>query len=154
MAGFAGIGASDSMCHLLKRVWLAALVLFMGACNLQIGTPTPPPTPDAPQIEFQAPLSGATISENTELDIALIARDAGVGVAKIELLIDDQPYKEVMPTTSAAVPIFTVTMNWLASGVGLHSMTATAFRPDGTASQPFTIIVEVTPKQPTDQQGN
>ena len=119
----------------------------MSACNLQVGTPTPPPTPNAPQIEFQKPASAILVDENTELDIALIARDSGVGVSKIELLIDDVPYKEVTPTASTAVPIFTVTMNWLATGVGFHSMTATAFRPDGTGSPPVTIIVEVAPQQ-------
>jgi hypothetical protein len=128
--------------------WVA-LLASIGACNLQIGVPTPLPTPDAPQIEFQTPASAVMISENTELDIALIARDTSVGVARIELLIDDIPYKDVRPTASAAVPIFTVTMNWLAAGVGFHSMTAIAFRPDGTASQPATIIVEVVPAQST-----
>ncbi len=138
------------MCHMLKNVLLMAMMLCMSACNLQVGTPTPPPTPDAPQIEFQAPSSAVLIAENTELDIELIARDVGVGVAKIELLIDDLPYQEVSPTTSAAVPVFTVTMNWLAKGIGFHSMTAIAFRPDGTASPPVTIIIEVT----SEQQGN
>lgn len=135
------------MCHLLKSVLLTALMVSMSACNLQVGTPTPPPTPDAPQIEFQTPTSAVLIIENTELNIELIARDAGVGVAKVELLIDDISYKEVSPTTSAAVPVFTVTMNWLAEGIGFHSMTAIAFRPDGTASPPVTIIVEVAPEQ-------
>lgn len=133
------------MCHVLKSVLVVFLVFFVGACNLQVGTPTPPPTPNAPQIEFQKPSSAVLVNENTELDIALIARDSGVGVSKIELLIDDMPYKEVTPTASAAVPIFTVTMNWLAAGVGFHSMTATAFRPDGVGSPPVTIIVEVAP---------
>jgi hypothetical protein len=131
------------MCHLLKNVILTALMACVSACNLQVGTPTPPPTPNAPQIEFQTPTSAVLVIEKTELNIELIARDTGVGVAKIELLVDDISYKEVSPTTSAAVPVFTVTMNWLAEGVGFHSMTAIAFRPDGTASPPVTIIVEV-----------
>jgi len=134
------------MCQMLKCVSFVSLIMFLSACNLQVGTPTPPPTPDAPQIEFQVPSSAVLIVENAELDIALIARDSGGGVAKIELLIDDVPYKEVTPTANSAVPIFTVTMNWLAEGVGFHSMTALAYRFDGTASPPVTIIVEVTAK--------
>jgi hypothetical protein len=35
-------------------------------------------------------------------------------------------------------------MNWLANGVGLHSLQATAFRLDGTASTPVLINVNVT----------
>lgn len=135
------------MCHVLKSGLILALMMFMSACNLQVGSPTPPPTPDAPQIEFQSPSSAVLITENSELDIALIARDTTVGVAKVELLIDDISYQEVRPTASAAVPVFTVTMNWLARGIGFHSMTAIAFRPDGTASSPVTIIVEVIPEQ-------
>ena len=34
-------------------------------------------------------------------------------------------------------------MNWLAEGIGFHSLTAIAYRPDGTASPPTIISVQV-----------
>jgi hypothetical protein len=36
-------------------------------------------------------------------------------------------------------------MNWLAQGQGRHALTAIAYRPDGTQSDPATILVNVLP---------
>lgn len=122
---------------------LAALVALLCACNLQQGKPTPLPTPDTPYIEFRAPINGSTVVEGGELTIELLATDAGDGVAWVELIVDDLPHQEGKPEVSAAVPAFTVVMNWQARGVGLHSLTAVAYRPDGTASPPATIVITV-----------
>ncbi len=66
-------------------------------------------------------------------------------MAKVELRVDDQPLQNASPVESDAVPLFTVEMNWLAEGVGLHILQATAFRLDGTPSNPALINVNVTP---------
>ena len=67
-----------------------------------------------------------------------------MGIARVALMIDDLPYRDSQPEVSGAVPVFTVTMNWLAQGIGYHSLTAVAYRPDGTESRPRTINVLVT----------
>ena len=82
------------------------------------------------------------------MQIQLLAQDS-VGIARVELRVDDQPHQDGKPVDAAAVPVFTVDMNWLAEGVGLHSLQATAFRLDGTASTPILINVNVTAAQPT-----
>lgn len=128
------------------RIIMIAL-LFIMACNLQYGLPTPIPTPDAPIIEFQAPVNNDRFVEGTDLIIALLARDDGVGIARVELLVDEQFVNEATPETSGAVPVFTVNMNWLTQGVGYHSLTAIAYRPDGAASRPETISILVTPPE-------
>lgn len=131
-----------SMLFWLLMVWS----LFASGCNLQSGTPTPIPTPNIPSIQFQFPLNNSTVLEGIDLDIDLIANDPGPGVAWIELLVDDQPHQEGKPSISPEVPTFTVKMNWLAQGIGIHSFTAVAYRLDGTASAPQTILVEVVPR--------
>ena len=123
------------------------LILLLAGCNLQSGKPTPIPTPDIPQIEILEPANNDSAEAGTDVTIALVARDAGVGVARVELLIDDLPIGEALPQVSGAVPVFTATMNWLAEGIGYHSMTATAYRPDGTASRIVTISFLVTAPQ-------
>src|SRR5690606_14157895 len=103
---------SRSRCFMKKAVlliWLLGAV----ACNLQVGTPTPFPTPDLPRVEFQAPANNDSFVEGTDLTIALVASDDGPGIARIELMVDDLPHSEVTPEVSEAVPVFTVTMNWL-----------------------------------------
>lgn len=131
----------------MRSAFLLMALLLTAACNLQVGTPTPFPTPDLPRIEFQAPANNDSFAEGTDLTIALVASDAGPGIARVELLVDDLPYSEATPQVSAAVPVFTVTMNWLAEGVGYHSLTAIAFRPDGTASPPVTIAILITDRE-------
>ncbi len=128
----------------MLRLITLLILFFISACNLQMGTPTPFPTPDLPRITFQAPANNDSFPEGTDLTIALLAEDPGVGIARVELLIDDLPHSEAFPEISGAVPVFTVTMNWLAEGPGYHSLTALAYRPDGTISSPATIIILVT----------
>lgn len=127
----------------MRHLLAMTLILLLGACNLQIGE-LPTPTPAVPVVEFQAPLNGTNVPEGQEIDIVLLARDHGTGVARIELLIDGEFYKETAPEISAAVPVFTAATNWLAQGPGLHLLTAIAYRQDGTASTPADITVLVT----------
>lgn len=131
----------------VRRVLIvAALGCALAACHLQRGTPTPLPTPDMPLVEFLSPLNGSNVFEGTDLVIELLARDAGAGVARVELLVDDLLHQEGAPVETSAVPTFTVTMNWLATGLGHHSLTAIAYRSDGTASLPATISIQVVPR--------
>lgn len=122
-------------------------MLLLAGCNLSTEAPTPFPTPDVPTIEFVSPPNGATVIDGVEIDIELLARDAGVGVARVELNVDDRPYSEATPEISAAVAEFAVLMNWRAEGVGRHALSAVALRPDGTRSDPATIIVQVLPDE-------
>ncbi len=124
------------------------MALALAACNLQQGAPTPLPAPDVPSVEFLSPVNGSTVFDGTDLTIELLARDGGEGVARVQLLLDDLPHQEGTPVEAAAVPTFTVTMNWLAAGTGFHSLTAIAYRPDGTASPPTIISIQVVERTP------
>jgi hypothetical protein len=126
----------------VRRI-LILLIASLAGCTLALGTPTPVPTPDAPFIEFQTPVNNARVIEGTDLTIDLVASDLGKGVARVTLDIDGAPHQQSTPEISPEVPVFTVRMNWVASGVGLHSFTATAYRTDGRSSPPATIVVEV-----------
>lgn len=132
----------------MRRVLIGALVAgLLAGCNLRQGPPAPPPTPDAPRVEFRFPPNNSTVLDGADLTIELLATDAGSGVARIELLVDDLPHLDGRPQIAAAVPTFAVTMNWLAQGLGQHALTAIAYRLDGSASPPATIIVEVVPPE-------
>jgi hypothetical protein len=128
----------------MLRVCCLALLMLAAACNLQLGTPTPFPTPDAPRIEFQEPANNARVAEGAEIEFLILAQDGGEGIARVELLVDDQFVDDSMPEVSPAVPVFSVRMNWKAAGIGFHSVTAIAYRPDGIGSRPVTINVLVT----------
>lgn len=132
--------------RLIRLISCTLLLAALAGCNLIYGEPTPTPQRDAPVIRFQIPANNAIFPEGTEVDIELLAEDPlGTGVARVELYADDLLHQTGMPEVSAAVPVFTVRMNWLAQGEGLHSLMAIAYRLDGTPSDPATILLEVQP---------
>ena len=139
------------MRDLLKACGRSILLFgLLCACNLTAGTLTPTPPPNIPTIQFQYPTNDTTVPQGTDVQIQLLAQDAiGDGIARVELLVDDQFHQEGVPLISRAVPVFTVEMNWLAEGVGFHSLSAIAFRADGTASDPATIRILVVPEDAT-----
>ncbi len=125
----------------------AAALLTAAACTLAYGAPTPPPTPDIPQVEFLAPANNSRFAEGTEIVVEIVARDAGIGVARIVFQVDGITVSEALPVVSGAVPVFTMRTNWLAAGVGLHPLSAIAYRPDGLPSETAIVIVDVLPKE-------
>jgi hypothetical protein len=135
----------------MRRLLIAGLLgLLLAGCNLAAGTLTPTSVPDIPIIRFEFPENGTSVAEGTDMQIQLVAEDSlGDGVSRVELFVDDLPHQQGSPVVSSAVPIFTVDMNWLARGIGLHSMSAVAYRSDGTASDPTTIRVFVTLEEMT-----
>jgi len=127
--------------------WMVIILaaLSLSACNLSNQPATAVPTPDLPRVQFQSPVNESTVYEGTDLDIQILAEDSGIGIAHVELLADEQHVQDARPEISAAVPVFTVDMNWLAEGIGRHSLTAIAYRPDDTPSDPAIIIIQVVP---------
>jgi Bacterial Ig domain len=129
---------------MLRSVVLLLLALVLAGCNLSSITPTATPAPDIPQVEFQFPANNSVVVEGTDVQIQLLAQDPrGVGVARVELRVDDMFLQEGSPVASAAVTVFTIDMNWLAEGVGGHALSAVAYRPDGTMSEFATIRLQV-----------
>lgn len=125
--------------------FLLLLLFLIAGCNIRTNnaTNTPYPTPDIPRVQFLFPSNNATMIEGTAVTIQILAEDGGAGISRVELLIDDLPHQVGQPEVSSAVPTFTVNMDWVAQGVGFHSLTAIAYRADGGASNPTIINVEV-----------
>ena len=131
---------------LRNLVLLIILALAMAGCNLSNVTPTATPEANIPEVQFQYPANNSVVVAGTDVQIQLLAEDPrGVGVARVELRVDEMFLQEGTPVASAAVTVFTINMNWLAEGVGLHSLSAVAYRPDGTMSNFATIQLQVIP---------
>lgn len=126
----------------VKLLILAIFGLILAACNLTAPTPTPPPTADLPTVTFIYPENGSLVFDGVDMDVDIFAKDSTSGISKIEFLVDDEKINEGAPE-NGSVPEFRVTMNWLASGIGRHTLSAIAYRPDGTPSDETIISVEV-----------
>jgi hypothetical protein len=125
-------------------IWCLLLILSSTGCNLVLESEiTPIPTADIPQIEFLLPMNNQQVVEGIVFDIEVVAHDNNSGVALIELSVDGEQIHAVRPIEKLSEPIFTARMNWRAQGVGLHSLEAVAYRPDGTQGDPAIITVEV-----------
>ena len=120
--------------------------LLLAACNLSTTMPTPAPTPDLPIVEILSAPNNAPVLEATVFDFDIVARDETQGVERIELRIDEQIVAEARPVDQAVVPVFRVTMNWRAQGVGRHIVEAIAYRSDGTRSDAAVLNIEVLPR--------
>jgi hypothetical protein len=120
------------------------LSLLLAGCNLvNQAEITAEPTVDIPTIEIRDPSNNRQIVEGTEFSFDIVAQDSGAGVSKIVLRIDDTQIGEAFPLEAEEVPIFRVSINWLAQGQGNHFVEAIAFRLDGTESVAATIVIEV-----------
>lgn len=129
--------------HRLILITSVLVALLLCGCNLVGQDAAPTATPEIPTVEFQFPTNNVAVVSGTDLQIQLIAQDSQ-GIARIELSIDGQPHQTAAPVDSETVPVFTVDMNWLAEGIGLHSLQAIAYRLDGSASNAALINVNVT----------
>jgi len=129
------------MCRRLT-LW-GMLALWLAGCTLSNQAISVTPTPELPTVEFLFPANDAQVYESTDMTISLLAVDRAVGIAKIELLVDEQPHLEAAAIEQPSVPIFTADMNWLAINPGRHTLTATAYRLDGTAVASKTMVIEV-----------
>lgn len=133
--------------HLGTIFRILVMLWVFTACNLSTQQPTPQPTPDLPRAEILAPPNNVRVEEGTEFEFDVVGRDETVGIARLELRIDEKIVHEVTPMEGDSVAVFRATMNWLAMGIGLHSVEAIAYRPDGTQGVPVLITIEVVPAQ-------
>ena len=118
----------------------ALLLVLLVGCTLES---TPVPTPDLPRVQFIAPANNSRVVNNTDLTIDLFAQDSTIGIAKIELYADGTLVKEASLPNYDVQTDFRVQVNWLASGLGFHALSAIAYRPDGTRSDETFLSIEV-----------
>jgi len=121
--------------------------LLLAGCNLNTENTTaiPVATPNIPRVQFIEPQSGDRMVEGFDLTIDVVGQDdmPGAGIAKIELYLDGQLIREATPEDNIPTAVFRAEMNWFAEGVGLHALSAIAYRRDGTRSDEALLNVEV-----------
>ena len=129
----------------LFRLVVLTSLLALAGCNLAREGDVPAQNA-GPTVSFLAPENMAQVRAGDDVPVLILAEDPdGPGIARVALLVNDLPHQEGTPESSEAVPVFTVQMSWRANGQGLQSLTAIAYRADGTASAPATIALDVVP---------
>ena len=141
------------MLKIVSRVAIALITIsLLASCNLRSAnapTDTPFPTPDIPRVRFMFPDNNSNVLEGTDLAVEIIAEDSGAGIAKVQLAVDEVLQGEGKPEIAPSVPAFSAKIHWMAKGVGMHSLTAMAFRASGQASDTATLVLNVIPRPET-----
>ncbi len=137
------------MRNLFLVLLLGICLFWLSACNLGAGVAvnTPVPTPDRPEVRFQFPENGALIYEGAEVVMDIVASDNNGGVARLEVYVDNVLVSEGTPPEADAVAVFRVNTEWMAEGLGLHTLSAIAYRTTGQRSDEAIVAVEVVARE-------
>ncbi len=130
---------------------LLVLALAAMACNLAGSVEAPAQgeaRADAPSVTIRVPANGTSFAEGTRVIIQALGTDSGPGVSRIDLQIDDRPAGSSVAPIQAGQSAYLANFEWTAQGQGLHSITATAYRQDGTAGAPAVVSVNVVAAPP------
>ncbi len=122
-------------------------ILILSGCNLTAPPTTPVPTADLPRASFQFPSNNDQVFVGTDLTVDIAARDTTLGIGMVEFYVDGELMQSGEPP-NGVVEVFRVNMNWLAEGIGLHTLSAVPYRPDGTRGDETIISIEVIDRTP------
>jgi hypothetical protein len=134
---------------------LGALIVTVVGCSLSLrgvanpggtfGTPTPFSAGGPPRVEIVSPPTGSSGNVGRSIDVDVRGSDPfPVGVGRLELFVDDKVVDRVVVGGGAARQDFAAILSWVPLGPGTFTLSAVAYRLDGTASDPAKVIVVVT----------
>src|SRR5690606_17109612 len=89
-----------------------------------------------------APLDGSTLPVGSEVLVRSTSIDA-IGVARVELYVNGSLVATGTPPDGETVPRLNLEQPWLPDSEGEYILSVIAYRADGTASGPATVIVRV-----------
>jgi uncharacterized protein YraI len=123
----------------------------LAACTALGGaeaTPTRDAKPTAepqspPSIVIDGPPSGAQVPMGEDVFIQSTATGED-GVMRIDLMVDGAVVRTDGTPDGTSQPQFSLLQLWQPTAMGEHTVVVTAYTEDGTASQPATILVNVT----------
>lgn len=125
------------------RFMFGLLLAFMlSACNLSQQALPSSGTPDLPTVRFVDPANNARVLAGTDLTVDIYAEDH-VGIARLVFYVDGVEINTGEAQTPLGEKQFRVYMNWVADGLGLHILSAVAYRADGVQSDETYLTVEV-----------
>ncbi len=133
----------------MRKYTLAVGLMFMvalAACNL--ATPGQSGGSETiisgvPVVRIAAPLPNATFLEGVNVNIQAAISNAGSDIDRVEILVDNAIAATLPTPNTANAPTFSIAQSWTATGAGQHAIAVTAFRADGSSSEPVTVNVTV-----------
>jgi uncharacterized protein YraI len=138
-------------------IWLLILVV-VPACNLLSSAPEQNIDQNAisgvPVVRLASPTANATYLDAVEVNIQAAISNAGADIDRVEIVVDGAVIATYPQPNPSGAPAFSITQSWPITAVGAHTIGATAYRSDGTASAPVEVTITImgeTEQSPADQ---
>jgi hypothetical protein len=148
-----GAGVRETTGAWLRLPVLGALIISIIGCSLSLrgatnpggtfGTPTPVAAGGRPAVDIVSPPTGSSGNVGGSIDVDVRGADP-FGVGRLELFVDGTPVDRVVVGGGAARQNFAAVLSWIPLAPGTFTLSAFAYRLDGTASAPAEVIVIVT----------
>lgn len=130
--------------------WAAALLilLLLGGCAALLGGGG-----GAPTVTITAPPNGSTVAVGEGVTVAISAEDpSGPGITRIELFVNGASLR-VDDAPGGGQALYQIAPIWMPEAEGEARLMAIAYRGDGTASAPASIVLTVVGLSPDPSQG-
>lgn len=119
-----------------------AVMLVVGCGSTAPASPGPTAVAGLPTVAIDSPATGTIIAVGQLLQVNVRGQDAG-GVSRLDLRVGDVLVDNASTPSNVPQPLFAATLEWTPSAEGTVSVSALAFRPDGTGSPPVSISITV-----------
>ncbi len=129
---------------------LFLLVLAIAGCSLpNASTDSTVTISGAPIVQIASPLPNATYLSEVAVNIQALISNAGADIDRVEIVVDGVVIATMPSPNPSGAPTFNVTQTWPASGAGTHTIAVSAFRAEGTVSEPQSVTITVVDELPT-----
>ncbi len=126
----------NRLSRFIRLSWIAACVVMASGCNLleNMTAETSPRFDGEPVVRLASPLPNEIYAQGASVNILGRVENAGLDVAAVEILLNDQPIGRAETPNVSGAAAFTVTNSW-PSTPGDHVITLRALRADGTSGE-------------------
>jgi hypothetical protein len=125
------------------------LVLVLTGCSLPQGSQSVAMALSGPPIiSLASPIANATYLQEVPVNIQVGVSNAGSDIDRVEISVNNQLIATVPSPNPDNAAFFTVTQTWPADTSGQYTISATAYRTDGTTSSPAVVNINVTDTLP------
>lgn len=129
--------------HVGRLVALVALMLVATACSLNQSPEGERVGGGPPVVRLVSPSANGTYLEGVQVNIQASVTNAGEDIDRVEVSVDNAIVTTLPDPNASGSPIFSVAHTWPAAGTGTHIIGVTAFRNDGSSSEPATVTINV-----------
>ena len=139
----------------MRHLFSLLLLLFLAGCRSAapeiastasaspVASETSTPTPEnPPSVVIDTPPSNSIFGVGERVIVQSTAND-GIGIARIELLVNGEVVRVDQVPEGKPQPQFSLLQPWEPTNAGEHTLRVIAYRADGTASEPATIVIVV-----------